>query len=58
MFRHSYEITSIVLYVIICQLYSGNMFGLPDITIIAVGGVVLVVIAALLYWGLTFRGHD
>jgi len=34
------------------------MFGLPDITIIAVGGVVLVVIAALLYWGLTFRGHD
>jgi len=49
------------------------MFGLPDITIIAVGGVVLVVIAALLYWGrgvvlvviaallywgLTFGGHD
>ena len=34
------------------------MFGLPDITIIAVGGVVLVVTAALLYWGLTFQGHD
>ena len=34
------------------------MFGLPDITIIAVGIVVVVVIAALLYWGLTFKGHD
>ena len=34
------------------------MFGLPDITIIAVGGVVLVATAALLYWGLTFKGHD
>jgi hypothetical protein len=34
------------------------MFGLPDITVIAVGGVTLVVIAALLDWGLTFRGHD
>ena len=38
--------------------YLDTMFGLPDITILAVGGVVLVVIAALLYWGLTFRGHD
>jgi hypothetical protein len=34
------------------------MFGLPDITIIAVGTVVVIVIAALLYWGLTFKGHD
>jgi len=34
------------------------MFGLPEITIFAVGGVVLVVTAALLYWGLTFRRHD
>ncbi len=34
------------------------MFGLPDITIIAVGVVLVVVIAALLYWGITFRGHD
>ncbi len=35
-----------------------TMFGLPDITIITVGGVVLVIIIALLYWGLTFKGHD
>ncbi len=34
------------------------MFGLPDITIIAVGSVVLIIIIALLYWGLKFRGHD
>jgi len=34
------------------------MFGLPDITIIAVGFVLVVVIAALLYWGISFRGHD
>jgi len=34
------------------------MFGLPNITIIAVGVVLVVVIAALLYWGITFRGHD
>jgi hypothetical protein len=34
------------------------MFGLPDITVIAVGSVVLIIIIALLYWGLTFRGHD
>lgn len=34
------------------------MFGLPDITVLAVGGVTLVVIILLLYWGLTFRGHD
>ncbi|AGB02730.1 hypothetical protein Metfor_1703 [Methanoregula formicica SMSP] len=31
------------------------MFGLPDLTVIIVGGVVLVIIAALLYWGLTFK---
>ncbi len=34
------------------------MFGLPDITILAVGGVTVIAILALLYWGLTFRGHD
>jgi hypothetical protein len=34
------------------------MFGLPDITVISVGGVVIIVIIALVYWGLTFRGHD
>jgi hypothetical protein len=34
------------------------MFGLPDITIATVGGVVVVVIIALLYWGFTFKGHD
>jgi hypothetical protein len=34
------------------------MLGLPDITIIAVGGVVLIITALLLYWGLTFQGHD
>jgi hypothetical protein len=34
------------------------MFGLPDITIIVVGATVIVVIAALLYWGITFKGHD
>ena len=34
------------------------MFGLPDITVFAVGFVLVVVIAALLYWGISFRGHD
>jgi len=34
------------------------MFGLPDITIAAVGIVVVIVLIALLYWGFTFRGHD
>ena len=34
------------------------MFGLPDITILSVGITVVIVIAALLYWGLTFKGHD
>ncbi len=27
------------------------MFGLPDITIVAVGGVTVIAFAALLYWG-------
>jgi hypothetical protein len=35
-----------------------RMFGLPDITVIAVGTTVLIVIAALIYWGITFEGHD
>jgi hypothetical protein len=34
------------------------MFGLPEITILVVGITVIGVIAALLYWGLTFKGHD
>jgi len=34
------------------------MFGLPNITIAVVGFVVIVSFAALLYWGLTFKGHD
>jgi len=34
------------------------MFGLPDITVSAVSVVVVIIIIALLYWGLTFRGHD
>jgi hypothetical protein len=34
------------------------MFGLPDITIIVFGGLTVIAIAALLYWGLTFGGHD
>jgi hypothetical protein len=34
------------------------MLGLPDITIISFGIVVVIVIAALLYWGITFKGHD
>jgi hypothetical protein len=35
-----------------------NMFGLPDITILTIGTTIVIVIAALLYWGLTFKGHD
>jgi hypothetical protein len=31
------------------------MFGLPDITVIALGFVVIVIIIALLYWGLKFN---
>jgi hypothetical protein len=34
------------------------MFGLPDVTILTVGITIVIVIAALLYWGLTFQGHD
>jgi len=34
------------------------MFGLPDITVFVVGGVVLIIAALLLYWGITFKGHD
>ncbi len=34
------------------------MFGLPLVTILSVSIVVIVVIVVLLYWGLTFRGHD
>jgi hypothetical protein len=31
------------------------MFGLPTITIVFVGGAFLLIILALLYWGLTFK---
>ena len=34
------------------------MFGLPNITILTVGITIVIVIIALLYWGLTFKGHD
>jgi hypothetical protein len=34
------------------------MFGVPDLTILVFGSVTIVAIAALLYWGLTFGGHD
>jgi hypothetical protein len=34
------------------------MFGLPDITSLTVGITIVVVIAALVYWGLKFEGHD
>jgi hypothetical protein len=31
------------------------MFGLPIMTIILIGGAFLLIILALLYWGLTFK---
>jgi len=31
------------------------MFGLPDITVIAMGTVVGIIVLALLYWGLKFN---
>ena len=31
------------------------MFGLPSLTVALVGGVFLLIILALLYWGLTFN---
>ncbi len=34
------------------------MLGLPDITVITVSITIVIVIAALLSWGLTFKGHD
>jgi len=34
------------------------MFGLPDITIMTVGITIIVAIVVLLFWGLTFKGHD
>jgi hypothetical protein len=32
-----------------------RMFGLPSITVALVGGAFLLIILALLYWGLTFK---
>jgi hypothetical protein len=34
------------------------MFGLPTITIIVFGVVTILAIAALVLWGMTFKGHD
>ncbi len=36
------------------------MFGLPDLTVILVGGTFLLIVFVLLVWGLTFREeiHD
>ena len=34
------------------------MFGLPDITILVFGAVTIIAIAALVLWGITFKGHD
>jgi hypothetical protein len=34
------------------------MFGLPFVTIALVGGAFLLIILALLYWGLTFKEVD
>jgi len=36
------------------------MFGLPTITIVLVAGAFLMILIALLYWGLTFKEsiHD
>jgi hypothetical protein len=31
------------------------MFGLPTTTIVLVGGAFLLIIIALIYWGLTFK---
>jgi hypothetical protein len=31
------------------------MFGLPVLTVVCVGGAVLIIVIALLFWGLTFR---
>jgi hypothetical protein len=34
------------------------MFGLPDITILVFGAMTIIAIAALVVWGITFKGHD
>jgi hypothetical protein len=31
------------------------MFGLPVSTVVCVGGTVLIIVIALLFWGLTFK---
>ena len=35
--------------------FRDTMFGLPFITVALVGGAFLLIILALLYWGLTFK---
>lgn len=37
---------------------SMDMFGLPDVTMLVVGGAVVLVIILLTLWGLFFRGED
>jgi len=32
------------------------MFGLPTLTVALVGGSFILIVLALLYWGLTFKG--
>lgn len=44
-----------MLNVSILHAYSGTMFGLPLLTIVAVGGAVLIILIALILWGLNFK---
>ena len=34
---------------------AGTMFGLPLLTIVSVGGLTLIIMIALILWGLTFK---
>lgn len=34
------------------------MFGLPLLTIVSVGGAFVIIVIALILWGLTFRGDE
>jgi hypothetical protein len=34
------------------------MFGLPVSTVVCVGGTVLIIVIALLFWGLSFREEE
>ncbi|MDD1724579.1 MAG: hypothetical protein LUQ07_05575 [Methanospirillum sp.] len=37
---------------------SMDMFGLPDVTILTVGGAVVISLVLLIFWGFFFRGED